>query len=394
VKLASWSDLVKPDRAALAAAAATAASGLLLVWLALALTDRHSEREAHFGEALARAMAELAVEPLIRDDRMHLGVIGNRLAEAPEVRGAATFDADERLLASTGALPPPHFTQPVVVDAEVVGYVRVAVDPQAFAASYPARVTLLLAAALLLPWLVAVGTTLVRSLRAGAIGSARRQQPLRADHADREALTAPDAAPLEPAVTRHYLLAVNLYNQLSLPPTEREFELSMCTELADAVAAGYQGQVVALPGVGALLDFDDTSNPDRPFEVVRAAFLLARLLREETPFGTYRLGLHLTECPADRALPLDDPAVADAALLSALARDQSLAVSEPCIAALTGTERVTSHALVNPLLDELASSGPGCVLITALAPEIGASLAQEMEAVRSQRDETVSPSTL
>jgi uncharacterized membrane protein affecting hemolysin expression len=391
VKLASWSDLVKPDRAAFAAAASTAVSGVLVVWLVLTLTNRQDERLAIFGEALARSMAELAVEPLIRDDRMHLGVIGNRLTEASEIRGAATYDADLRQLASTGTLPAPYFTQPVVVDAEIVGYVRVSVDPQAFAASHPARLPALLVTALLLPWLVAVGTTLFRVLRSTA---GHRRHTAIAEGDDREALPAATAEPLAPAMTRHYLLAVNLYNQLSLQPTEREFELSLCSELADTVATGYQGQVVALPGVGALLDFDDTSNPDRPFEVVRAAFLLARLLREETPFGTYRLGLHLTECPADRALPLDDPAVADAALLSALARDHSLAVSQPFTAALSGTERLTSHTLVNPLLDELTSSGSGCALITGLAPEIGLALAQEVEALRSQRDETISPSTL
>lgn len=391
MKLASWSDLVKPDRAALAAAATTVAAGALAVWLIITLTDRQDARTANFGDALARATAELAVEPMIRDDRMHLGVIGNRLSEAPEVRGVATYDAGERLLASTGDLPPPHFTAPVVVDAEIIGYVRVAVDPGALAAAHPARAPALLAAALLLPLLVAVGTTLARTLPGGAAAWQRRE-PAGSGSVSEDAAAPPVAD--EPISTRHYLLAVNLYNQLSLQPTEREFELSLCMELADAVAGVYQGQVVALPGVGVLLDFDDTGDPDRPVAVIRAAFLLSRLLREEAPFGIYRLGLNVAECPAEHALPLNDPAVADAALLSALAKDLNLAVAEPCMASLAGSERVTSSCLINPLLDELATSGPGCALITGLAPEDNVTLAREMEALRSQREAITSPSAL
>ncbi|MEQ8914344.1 MAG: hypothetical protein RIE03_18785, partial [Pseudomonadales bacterium] len=174
MKLASWSDLVKPDRAALAAAAATALAGLLLGVLVLIATDRQPQQLDHFGTAMANAMAELTVEALIREDRMHLSVIGNRLAELPEVAGAASYDGAERLLATTGTLPQPQFDAPVTVDGNVIGVARIALDTDAFASSHPARLPLLLAIALLLPVLVASGTTLLRAVEAGALRPQRR----------------------------------------------------------------------------------------------------------------------------------------------------------------------------------------------------------------------------
>jgi uncharacterized membrane protein affecting hemolysin expression len=391
VKLAPRFDLVKPDRAALATASATVAAGVLAVWLILALTDRQQQRVEHFGSAMAAAMAALTVEALIRDDRMHLGVVGNRLADQPEVRGAATLDADQRPLATTGSLPEPHFTEPVVVDGDVIGYVRVAIDPTAFAAAHPGRPLLLLTAALLLPLLITVGASLVRAIGDGTLRPPRwRGEPAEAAQ-DTDAVDA--VPPPEPEPIRHYLLAINLYNQLSLQPTEREFELSLCLELAESVAARYQGQVVALPGVGALLDFDHTNATDRPTQVIHAAFLLARLLREEAPFGVYRLGMNVTHCPVDEVLALDDDAVNDAVLLSALARDLTLAVSAPCMALTDDAEPLTCKPLVNPLLDELTTSAPACWLVTDLGAPATSELLVEVEQLRDQREAIASPST-
>ena len=397
MKLASWSDLVKPDRAALAAAAATALAGLVLGVLVLIATDRQPQRLDHFGAAMANAMAELTVEALIREDRMHLSVIGNRLAELPEIAGAASYDAAERLLATTGTLSQPQFDAPVTVDGNVIGVARIALDTDAFAASHPARLPLLLAIALLLPVLVASGTTLLRAVEAGALRPQRRGAAHPGGHAGADHGGADDAtedeAPPPATAMRHYLLAVNLYNQLSLQPTEREFELSLCMELAESVVDLHQGQVVSLPGVGMLLDFDHTDDADRPYQVLQAALLLARLLRDEAPFGVYRLGLNLVELPSDRPLPLDDDAVSDAALLSALAKDLTLAVSTPCLDALGEDDRLYLQPLVNPLLDELTTSSPACALVTGLAAEEAAALLQTAARLRDQRDAIANPST-
>lgn len=399
MKLPPLSDIVKPDATVLAVAAATVLLTALVLWLLVSLTSREDQHMEAFGGAAARALAELAVQPVMRQDRMHLGVIANRLAELPEIRGVASYSADNQLLTTTGDVQGPHHTQPVTADDSIVGYVRVALEPQAFSSSHPARITALLSALLVLPFAVAVAWSMVRAARQGRIGPLLPQRRGRNGEESGPPATAEDAevscdaAPNPPPLIRHYLLAVNLYNQLTLPPTEREFELTLCAELAEAVAEIYQGQVVNLPGVGILVDFDHTGDDDRPFQVVCGAFLLARLLRDEAPFGSYRLGLNLIESPADDALPLDHEAVADAALLSALAKDLFLAVSGSCFDALQGRDRLHARPLHNPLLDQLSTGDAGCYLVTELEPSCAGLVAQQAEQLRSQRDAISNPST-
>jgi hypothetical protein len=322
-------------------------------------------------------------------------VIGNRLAELPEIQAVASYASNDVLLASTGALNGPQYSQPVTIDDSTVGYVRVALRTSAFTTGHGARWTALIVGLLLVPFAVATGWSLARALGDGRLRG--RWDPPWREISLPEPVPAEDIAsehPVDPpGEIRHYLLAVNLYNQFTLQPNEREFELSLCTELAEAVVGIYHGQVVTLPGVGALVDFDHTEDADRPFEVLCAAFVLARLLRDEAPFGHYRLGLNVTERPADETLPLDDEAIADAALLSALARDLSLAMSATFVTTLSGSDRLDSRPLINPLLDELATSPPGCSLATGLTPPYAALVVQQAQQLASQRDAISSPST-
>jgi uncharacterized membrane protein affecting hemolysin expression len=399
VKLPPRSDIVKPEPLVLAVSAVTVLVTMLMMLLVVSLTSREEQRLDDFGSAAARALAELAVQPLMQQDRMHLGVIANRLAELPEIRGVASYSADNQLLTTTGDLRGPHHTQPVTVDDSIVGYVRVALEPEAFTSGHPARSTALLLAALLIPFVVAVGWSMARAARQGRLTlpasmTTRRhtlhEPPSTTDSADSD-VTPEDQEP--PPDVRHYLLAVNFYNQLSLSASEREFESSLCTELAEAVAEIYQGQVVKLPGVGTLVDFDHVDDDDRAFQVICGAFVLARLLRDEAPFGIYRLGLNVIEQPADETLPLDHEAVADTALLSALAKDMTLAVSQQCFDIVVDSDRLHTRPLHNPLLEQLSTSTPGCRLITDLEPSYTSLVVQQAESLRSQREAISNPST-
>lgn len=393
MKLPPWSELVKPERSLLGPLAATGllvALGLLLVWT---LTDPRQAQIDRFGTSIAQTLAGLSVEPLLKQDRMHLGVLGNRLAAVPEVSGVAVFTLDDQVLALSGELTSPRYTETVVFDDSAVGYVRVSLNQSAFQdglLSGP-RFAGLLLVLVLAPLLVAMAVTL------------RRTWPERPQRRAATPATASDASPADlgdAAMTddsaiqiRHYLLAVNLHNQLSLSAAEREFELSLCVEMAEALASIYQGQVVSLPGVGVLIDFDHTQDPDRPFQLVCAGLVLARVLREESPFGSYRLGLHVVTRPGDELLSVDDPAVADAALLSALARELTLALSGPCFSALERTERLESHPSRHPLLDQLTTCDPECHLITNLDGTHQPLLLQQTARLTGQRRSTASEST-
>ena len=125
----------------------------------------------------------------------------------------------------------------------------------------------------------------------------------------------------------------------------------------------------------------------------REAMVLARVLREESSFGAFRLGLHLITRPGDESVGLDDPAVADAALLSALAKEMTLAVSGSCYSALTRLERLEVSTSAHPLLDQLTTCSPDCHLITDLAPGYQALVLQQTEKLTGQRRSTAREST-
>jgi uncharacterized membrane protein affecting hemolysin expression len=398
VKLTSWSNLVKPDREVLKIAGVTAVLAVLALLAAIYFTDRHQERMDSFGNGTAKVLAELAAEPVHRQDRLHLGVIGNRLADLPQVSAVASYTLDNQELASTGNLRSLDYAHPVTVDGSIVGYVRVGLDPEAFAESNAPRLVAALLILLLLPLAVASGWALAEPGRRAEIRARLPRLPERLPwNPGRLPTPAPAAdeslTEAEPEEVVHYLLAINLHNQLTLPTTEREFELSLCVELAESVAALYHGQVVGIPGLGAVVNFDHIDEPDRPFQIVCAALVLARLLREEAPFGVYRLGLNLIRKPADEPLPLNDAAVSDAALLSALARDATLAVSGSFSSALGGHDRMTLSPLENPLLDELAGGSDACFLVTGLNHPFATGVTQQAEQLRSQRAGIESPST-
>ncbi len=395
MNLAPLSDLVKPDRATFAVALAGALLMLLSGALILRSATDDPQRVDHYGRAVAGALASLAADPMSRSDRLHLAVLGNRLVDTPEIRGVASYSPRGQLLATTGDLNPPHYDAQVAVGDSAVGRVRVALEPASFAARDAAQIWALLGAALLGALLVAVAATLVRAGRDGRLAVVLPQRRPPRDQGD----PAPAAAAAETPDDEltHHLLAVNFYNQLTLAADQREFELSLCGELAEAVADLYGGQVVSLPGIGLLVDFDHADDPDRPFQVICAALVLARLLHEETEFGSYRLGLNLASCPSREALALDDESVADAALLSALGKDQSLAISAAFAAALDGAaeglSQLDARPLRNPLLDQLTTSDAGCYLVFGLATESSGLIEQQVDRLRTQRDATSSPST-
>ncbi len=390
----------------LCALGSTAFASLLLLFT-WSLLDPRDERMDRFGAATVGALGQLCIEPLLKQDLLHLGVIGNRLVELDAVAAVATYTVDNQLLTLTGVMEGPQYSESISIDGTIVGHVRIALDPAAFDSGITAPenrslVTTLTALIILgSAFGAAILVPLLREWRAGRLVFRapnlrdrmrnRGNQDAPAQDAAEEDASTVEAEP--PPTVLHFLLGVNLYNQLSLKGVEREFELSLCTELAEAVALEYQGQVVSLPGLGALVDFDDTDQEDRAFQIVCASFALSRLLRDEAPFGIYRLGLHLVSRAGDEPLPVDHPAVRDVALLSALARDNTLAISESMVDAIDQPERLVARPMANVLLEELSTSGPDCQLVTDLAGPEKAQVLQLVDSLKTQRDSIASEST-
>ncbi|MDH3643760.1 MAG: hypothetical protein OES38_16770, partial [Gammaproteobacteria bacterium] len=243
-----------------------------LVWT---LADDSADRIDTYGSNLTQGLAQLSLDPLLKQDRIALGVLANRMLALPDVAGVSVITIDNRVLAASGKTDNGvRFTEPITFDDSILGYVRI--ELRADVRPFPmASILISLLSALMVP-LVTVGAFSIR------------YQPAAANPADSEVVAEPVAT------VDHHLVAVNLYNQISMTPDARRIELDHAFEVAERVAGPYLGEVQELPGTGLLVHFPTTTQNDRALQVVCATFVLAELLAqyETDDVSSYRLGLH------------------------------------------------------------------------------------------------------
>lgn len=373
LKLTSRLRVVKRESHPLLVAAAATAITIICLGTVAALENDAEERSRVYAESLAAALANLAVEPLVKQDRIALGVLINRALDIPQVSGVQLFTIDNHILASVGSMHPgSSHTEAVVLDDVIMGYVRIALRPAAGGSAM--RFAVMALAALLVVPPLAAGLCGWRLARAGNHAERPRNISVELPVADEE----------------HLLIAVNLYNQIGLPPQRLAVELRRAREISGRVATLYGAQVSALSGTGLLLLFPGGPTRDRGLQVVCASFLLAELLARDGV--VYRLGGHTVTLPAGGPLPSDIPQISDVARLSALAKGRSLVVSN-CfpIGDADGLEYRTLPP--HPLIDELATIAGGARLITGLSSVHRALIARQAQQLNRHWEATASEST-
>ena len=360
--------------------------GLMLLW------SLSTDEEAHidqFGVAIVGALSSQVVEPLVERDLIHLGVLINRVTALPAVKGASVHGMDNEPLALSGELNGGRtFSEQVVGNGRSLGVLRIHIDD--------ARLTTGLSFSFLLASLVWAALAPLVVLGASQIPLAALDFRINrgADEKTAELLTTlPEPEP-EPC----YLVALNLFNQLSLTPDQCARELSFARLIAERVAALHHGEVLELPGTGLLLAFDGSHSDDRPFHVLCAAFALCQLLADAESLGRYRLGVHMLTLQPDEDLSVSSDPVKDAAILSALAKDNTIIASAALVEQVPYQQRLILEQTRHPLLEELETIGSGAVLAKALAPPHDDLIAQQLleltgEATEEAQSERPGPST-
>lgn len=331
--------------------------------------ERAAREQARFGNALAEQLAARAEEPLLRQDRVGLGVAANQMAARAEVRQVAIHTMDGRPFVIAGEPPGPGvaaFVQRVVVADEATAEVRVALNADAFAQPFTRSLAIawpFLAAGLAVTLLAALGGPRVFAWWRGAT-------PTPAP----ETATPPSPEPLAPT-TGATLVVANLFADAPSPNTAPD-ALAAAANLADHIARIYDADVAPLPGTGCALTFRDDAGADRPFNAVCATLLLRRLLEQwqtatvppsdppQTAEHLFRYAVEhfATPVPAPAELPKSESA-SDVLLLSSLARNGEIVIGQAAMNALAGPERVEVDPLENPAAAALASSAtPGGIL--------------------------------
>lgn len=357
---------------------ASTLTGLGLVLLGFMTQDEEAHID-HFGSALVSALASQAIEPLQAEDLIHLGVLINRAAALEEVSGASIHSLGNEPLALSGDVRRGRvFTEQVINNGQSVGVVRIHIDEARFGGSFPW--------AFLLAGVIWVGLVPLVVLGASQISLSNLDfRPARSNPPDAHA--APTVIVPEPEPEPCYLIAVNLFNQLSLSPERCARELDLARMTTERIAALYHGEVADLPGTGLLVSFDTSHSDDRPFHVLCAAFALSQLLADPGSEGRYRLGVHTLMLGPDEALNPKSEEVKDTAVLSALAKDNTIIASNAIIERVPYAERVVTEPVVHPLLEDLESIGTGAHLARALMAPHDELVAQQLAELRGETDE-------
>ena len=369
---------MKPPAIALAAVVGyVAAFAVAMIAWQRVDAERSAADMDRFGVALARDLAHLAVDPLMRQDRVGLGLLAKRMAERAQVERIAVYTLDGQPFIVVGdsvARDSRPYTQPVAVEDSVVGDVRVTLNRAAF--GLPAQ---RLAATTWWYWLAGLAL-----LAAGAYGCAavlvRRRSAKPADE-ERDA----------------YLLVANLFRRVPMSDDERRAAIERSLAIAGLIAARFRGEAAELPNTGLVMVFADTDRPERAFEAVCAALLLRRLSSIVTPFETrgddetafvavpFRYALDLAY-----RLPrsVEDPLLAKAkpvrgvTLLSALAPDGGLVLGETARASIERAERLLLDPFDNPAAKLLSADAatPGGI-VRGVASSEQAWLDEEEQAI-------------
>lgn len=363
--------------APLAATAGYLAAGAVALLAGWTLeTERQASERARFGTVLAGQLAARAEEPLLRQDRVSLGVAANRAAALAEVRQVAIHTMDGRPFVVAGEPPGPSaaaFVQPVVVADEVAAEVRVALNEEAFGMSF-AR-TLAIAWPF---WTVGLAATLAGALFGGRAFVWWRGA---AQASDAESAAPPAPAAAEPTAGATLVVA-NLFADAATPQDARADALAVAANLADRIARVYGAQAAALPGTGCALVFrDDAGAADRHFNAVCATLLLRRLLERwrtasapqsegETSEHLFRYAVEhfAAAVPAPVELPGAEVA-SEVLLLSSFVHNGEIVIGESALAVVAGPERLVVEPLDNPAAAALTTAAAPGGLVRRIAQE-------------------------
>lgn len=368
----------------------------------LADSRQSAAASARYGSTITDRLAASAVDPLLADDLIALSLLVHEFSALPEVATAAVYGADDRLLAAAdGSATSPArldhdplagvYISPVRLEGDIAGYARTGLLPsdRSVATAWLPGATLLAVTLLL-----ALGAALSRLLEGRLARIRSEYETLSGEQAsarghlaalielgtDPEGVDGPALATSTEVRPRHVLVA-NLFNQISLPPDARAEVLEECESALEAVRLRHGGRMESLPGTGILVALEARDGvEDSAYSAICAGLLAQRvfaIMNERRQLDgqaqlLLRIGLERIDEEAsadpDAGLARSFPdSVSRGITLSALARDEGVAVSDAVLAACANPDRLVTEPLRSTALRALGGSGDAW-LVHDLAP--------------------------
>ena len=342
-----------------------------------------------FGSQLADDLAYLAVEPMMRSDRIRLGLLAKRMADRPEVRSIEMYNVDGTELVIEGNPRPDAvaYLSQVAIQNTVAGHVRVMLRADQF---QPAT-----SAFLRQSWLLLFAGFVVVAGVAYGYGRRSTREPRAANAAD------PRHDESEPS--RFYVLVATAFPHSDPAADASAGLLQRSMAVAERVANLYAAEAVPWRDTGLALLFPASSSDDRAFEVVCAALLIQRLLgapqhqdeaggaaqpAPEPPPRPFRLGLDLVtgDWVDDQSAVVDAASAEAVAVLASLAPDGALVLGRAAFGAVGNAERIRLQPFANAAFETLSGTAvpEGIVLGTDTSHD--ELIAQQAEMVTTASD--------
>lgn len=377
---------------------------LPMTFAALALGAQNTAAaSARYGSTIVDRLAANAFEALLADDLIGLSLLVREYKALDDVATVAVYGANDRLLAAADGtatsparleqqpLPSIHI-QAIRIEESIAGYARIALRPTPADGGQPA---LLLAALAAMALLTATGAWLggridlrLRPLRDEVEEMTGQQAQSRGHLAALLEISGQITDVREVAAESNtlrerqlYVLIVNLFNQISLPASARDDVLDQCESALEQVCRLYGGRQEELPRTGILVTLDALSDSgDHAFHAICAALLaqrvFANLNAERARTGEVQLALRIglervsedesNSQPEVMAQAFPE-SVSRSITLSALARDEGIAIGDAVLKACSDPERLVREPLQSAALRALGGSGHAW-LIRDLAP--------------------------
>lgn len=364
-----------------------ALAATLTAWHVLA-AEQTTRAMGRFGSQIADDLAYLAVEPMMRPDRIRLGLLAKRMVERPEVLSIEMYSVDGTELVVEGNPRPegPAYLSQVAIQDTVAGHVRIMLHADRF----QPQTSALLAQSW---WLFAAGFVVFAgaAYSYGRLSTRTRRTPTTAGPEADESDTRRDRFAAAPRIrsanspgsqeaeqhagsSRFFVLVATVFPHSDADDDGRGDVLSSSMAIAERVANLYAGEAVPWRNTGLALLFPASTSDDRAFEVVCAALLVQRLLgaqqpqdeppddaseqSPETPSSPFRLGLDLVtgDWVDDQSAVVDTASAEAVAVLASLAPNGALVLGRAAYAAVSDAERIRLQAFDNPAFQTLSST--------------------------------------
>ena len=368
-----------------------------------------------YGNTQAAQIAALAAEPLMTGDRVALNRIVKRLTAADEIVTAGVYTLDNKTIASIDAdatIDATTYSTAITFDETLAGYVRVGLDRAMFERPHE---NFLWWAVILAAFSTLLATGIGYSLN-GVILNPLHALHARASVLARErgvevrtedvptlggiALLADALAPTDTSASDRtsnhplYMLVVNIFNQVALPSVERRHVANLCLARAKQVCRLYNGRALTLTGTGILALFHAFSDDDHAVRAICAALLTRDLVadlnhrRLDQDRPEVQLRLALISLTPHQLAEIDELEILDtlagdiqrAVLLSATARNDTVAINQTVYESILDPSRLTLSEQNSPALRSLAEGEAlRCYLVDGVAESYGTLLDRQAE---------------